>query len=69
MFHVGGSTVRSKAAMRFPMWATKGCLQPFEFTDLGEDDRLKLKADLEKFLSSPGVGTFEEEQASGAAAE
>ena len=69
MFHVGGSTVRSKAAMRFPMWATKGCLQPFEFTDLGEDDRLKLKADLEKFLAVPGVGTFEEEQASGAAAE
>jgi hypothetical protein len=68
MFHVGGSTVRSKAAMRFPMWATKGCLQPFEFTDLGEDDRLKLKADLEKFLASPGVGAFEEEQASEAAA-
>ena len=68
MFHVGGSTVRSKAAMRFPMWATKGCLQPFEFTDLSEDDRLKLKADLEKFLDSPGVGAFEEEQASGAAA-
>jgi hypothetical protein len=54
--------------MRFPMWATKGCLQPFEFTDLGEDDRLKLKADLEKFLASPGVRAFEEEQASGAAA-
>src|SRR6476469_8860832 len=54
MFHVGGSTVRSKAAMRFPMWATKVCLQPFEFTDLVEDDRLKLKADLEKFLASPG---------------
>jgi hypothetical protein len=68
MFHVGGSTIRSKAAMRFPMWATQGCLQPFEFTDLGEDDRLKLKADLEKFLASPGVGCFEEEQASEAAA-
>jgi hypothetical protein len=68
MFHVGGSTIRSKAAMRFPMWATQGCLQPFEFTDLGEDDRLKLKADLEKFLSSPGVGSSVEEQASEAAA-
>ena len=53
MFHVGGSTIRSKAAMLFPMWATQGCLQPFEFTDLGEEDRAKLKADLEKFLSSP----------------
>jgi hypothetical protein len=78
MFHVGGSTIRSKATMLFPMWATQGCLQPFEFTDLGEDDRLKLKADLEKFLSSPTYGaisdgavpdgTTSDEQASEAAA-
>ncbi len=68
MFHVGGSTIRSKAAMLFPMWATQGCLQPFEFADLGEDDRLKLKADLERFLFSPNVGTYQEEQASEAAA-
>ena len=68
MFHVGGSTVRSKAAMRFPMWATQGCLQPFEFTDLGEDERLKLKADLEKFLASPCALTLDEDQASEAAA-
>ena len=68
MFHVGGSTIRSKAAMRFPMWATQGCLQPFEFADLGEDDRLKLKANLERFLGSAGVGSYDEEQASQAAA-
>jgi len=68
MFHVGGSTIRSKAAMLFPMWATQGCLQPFEFADLGEDDRLKLKADLERFLGSAGVGSYDEEQASEAAA-
>jgi hypothetical protein len=68
MFHVGGSTIRSKASMLFPMWATQGCLQPFEFVDLGEDDRLKLKADLEKFLSSPDAGSPVEEQASEAAA-
>ena len=68
MFHVGGSTIRSKAAMHFPMWATQGCLQPFEFADLGEDDRLKLKADLERFLGSAGVGSYDEEQASEAAA-
>ena len=65
MFHVGGSTIRSKAAMLFPMWATQGCLQPFEFSDLGEDDRLKLKTDLEKFLVSPDACL---EQASEAAA-
>ena len=68
MFHVGGSTIRSKVAVLFPMWATQGCLQPFEFADLGEDDRLKLKADLEKLLFSPDAGTDEEEQASEAAA-
>jgi hypothetical protein len=68
MFHVGGSTIRSKAAMLFPMWATQGCLQPFAFADLGEDDRLKLKADLERFLGSAGVGSYDEEQASEAAA-
>jgi hypothetical protein len=68
MFHVGGSTIRSKAAVHFPMWATQGCLQPFEFADLSEDDRLKLKADLENFLGTPGAISCDEEQASEAAA-
>jgi hypothetical protein len=53
MFHVGGSTIRCKAAMLFPMWATQGCLQPFEFTGLSEEDRRKLETDLQKFLGSP----------------
>lgn len=68
MFHVGGSTIRSKAAMLFPMWATQGCLQPFEFADLGEEDRLKLEADLQKLLNSRAVGSYSSEQASEAAA-
>lgn len=68
MFHVGGSTIRSKASMLFPMWATQGCLQPFEFAELGEEDRLKLKADLEKLLGSSGVGVHYDEPASEAAA-
>ena len=55
MFHVGGSTVRSKASMLFPMWATQGCLQPFEFTGLGEEDRRNLEADLQRFLGSTAV--------------
>ena len=42
IFHIGDSTIRGKAAMLFPMWATQGCLQPFEFIDLREEDRLKL---------------------------
>jgi hypothetical protein len=50
MFHVGSCTVRSNAVMLFPMWATQGCIQPFEFSDLGDDDRSKLEADLQKYL-------------------
>src|ERR1700693_5381849 len=61
MFHVGGSTIRSKAAMLFPMWATQGCLQPFEFTDLSEKDRVKLDADLKKFLDSNPDFSHEEQ--------
>jgi hypothetical protein len=50
IFHVGDSTVRSKARMLFPMWATQGYLQPFEFADLGEEDRSNLQADLQRLL-------------------
>jgi len=52
MFHVGDSTIRSKAGMLFPMWATQGCLQPFEFANLEEKDRQQLESDLQKFLNS-----------------
>jgi len=64
IFHVGDSTVRSKARTLFPMWATQGCLQPFEFADLGDRDRSSRQVDLQKLLdsaaaaivpSSPGV--------------
>jgi hypothetical protein len=37
------------------MWATQGCLQPFEFTGLSEEDRRKLESDLQRFLGSPVV--------------
>ena len=67
MFHVGQSTIRSQAAILFPMWATQGYLQPFEFADMGETDRLKLKADLESFLNSPAAGTPSEEEFEAAA--
>jgi hypothetical protein len=51
-FHVGNSTVRGKARMLFPMWATQGYLQPFEFDGLSEEDIRKLQLDLQKFLQS-----------------
>jgi hypothetical protein len=57
MFHVGSCTVRSKATVLFPMWATQGCLQPFAFRDLSEEDRGKLEADLQKFLDQPASAT------------
>jgi hypothetical protein len=53
IFHVGDCTVRTKARMLFPMWATQGFLQPFEFADLSEGDRQSLEADLGKFLGGP----------------
>jgi hypothetical protein len=37
------------------MWATKGYLQPFEFNDLGEEDRTHLQADLQRLLDCSGA--------------
>ena len=55
LFHVGSTTVRTQAEMLFPMWATKGCLQPFRFKDLDEATRTALEQDLISLLqASPG---------------
>ena len=51
-FHVGKNTVRSKARMLFPMWATQGYLQPFEFDDLPEEDVQNLRSNLQNLLSA-----------------
>jgi hypothetical protein len=57
IFHVGGTTIRNQAKMLFPMWATQGYLQPFEFSDLAEGDRQKLNEDLCRYMETgmPGV--------------
>jgi len=52
MFRVGKCTIRNRAIMMFPMWATQGCLQPFAFSDLNDQDREKLQEDLQKFLNA-----------------
>jgi hypothetical protein len=52
MFRVGKCTIRNRAVMMFPMWATQGCLQPFAFIDLQDHDREKLQEDLQKFLNA-----------------
>jgi len=57
MFHVGSQTVRSRAAMLFPMWATKGCLQPFKFIDFQEEEREKLDATLQTLLEVGAAST------------
>jgi hypothetical protein len=56
LFHVGSTTVRSRAQMLFPMWATKGCLQPFRFKDLEDAMRTSLEEELNALLkASPGA--------------
>ena len=50
LFHVGTTTVRNKVEMLFPMWATKGCLQPFRFKDIADDVRGQLEKDLHTLL-------------------
>jgi hypothetical protein len=46
IFHVGEITLREKAEMLFPMWATQGWLQPFRFIDLPEASRNALEQNL-----------------------
>jgi len=61
LFHVGSTTVRNKAEMLFPMWATKGCLQPFRFKDIPDELRASLQDDLSAMLKiSPGATTADD---------
>jgi len=52
LFHVGSTTLRNQAQMLRPIWATKGCLQPFRFTNLSDADRNRLQSDLARFLET-----------------
>lgn len=56
LFHVGTTTVRNKAEMLFPMWATQGCLQPFRFKDIPDEIRASLEQALIALLKiTPGA--------------
>jgi hypothetical protein len=56
LFHVGRTTVRNKAEMMFPMWATRGCLQPFRFKEMSDDLRSPLENELKALLeASPSL--------------
>lgn len=48
MFRLGSTTVHAAAEMLAPMWSTRGCLQPFRFINLKEDERQRLHLDLER---------------------
>jgi hypothetical protein len=52
IFHLGKATIREKAQMMFPMWATQGWLQPFRFVDLPEVTRSKLEKTLHQFVQA-----------------
>ncbi len=50
IFRLGEATIREKAEMLFPMWATQGWLQPFRFVELPEQSRDALEKNLQSFV-------------------
>jgi hypothetical protein len=62
LFHLGTTSIRCRAQMLFPMWATKGCLQPFRFLDLPEAARASLNRELEDLVRAGATQEKEEEQ-------
>jgi len=56
IFHIPRTTIRSKAQMLFPMWATQGWMQPFRFVDLADASRDELDIGLKTFLGEAAQG-------------
>jgi len=50
IFHLRETTIRGKAQMLFPMWATQGWMQPFRFVDISDADRESLDTNLKSFV-------------------
>jgi len=50
IFQLGQTTIREKAEMMFPMWATQGWLQPFRFVELPEASKKGLEKSLLQFV-------------------
>ncbi len=59
LFHIGETSIRTRAEMLFPIWATKGCFQPVRFVELPENDRNSLARELESLVRA---GAPEEEE-------
>jgi hypothetical protein len=56
IFHLDATTIRGKAQMLFPMWATQGWMQPFRFVNLSDANRESLAANLKSFLGEAAKG-------------
>ena len=50
IFQLGTTTVREKAQIMFPMWATQGWLQPFRFVELPDASKSALETSLLSFM-------------------
>jgi hypothetical protein len=50
IFHLGNTTIRERAEIMFPMWATQGWLQPFRFVELPEASKNTLETSLLSFM-------------------
>lgn len=57
IFHIREDTIREKAQMLFPMWATQGWMQPFRFVGLSGANRKILDTSLKSFLGDVAKGT------------
>ncbi len=56
IFHLDQTTIRSKAQMLFPMWATQGWMQPFRFVTLSAEEQEALEANLKSFVGETMKG-------------
>ena len=56
IFHLGNTTIRANAVMLFPMWATQGWLQPFQFADLSDATKQSLATNLQSFIGQMADG-------------
>ncbi|MGA9511276.1 MAG: hypothetical protein WBV55_21825 [Candidatus Sulfotelmatobacter sp.] len=57
IFQLGEATIREKAEMMFPMWATQGWLQPFRFVEVPEERKKILDTNLQLFVQQSRQST------------
>jgi hypothetical protein len=56
IFHLGDTTIREKAEMLFPMWATQGWMQPFRFIEISDASREILDTNLKSLIGESAKG-------------